>query len=260
MLPDMDTNLINAIYAFCTTNPQMVWLGNVLATGGLPAALFLVGLVGGFTHCTGMCGPFVLSQIAGDAERMVRPGIGEWRRLRGAALMPYHLGRMTTYSALGALAGAFGGLAVGLSGYRWLFAAFLAAAAVLFLMQGLSGFARWLGNPFGGALTGPLARITRPLLDTPRGWQSYGLGVALGFLPCGFLYSVLVAAAGSGDALRGALAMAGFALGTVPSLVLVGYVGVFFGRRSLGAVRTFGTPLMLVNAGFLGFLAVHAVG
>jgi hypothetical protein len=30
---------------------------------GLSLALFLAGLAGSFTHCVGMCGPFVIAQV-----------------------------------------------------------------------------------------------------------------------------------------------------------------------------------------------------
>lgn len=256
----MDSGLVSSIYAFCAASPFLSGLGTAMTAVGLPGALFLVGLIGGFGHCTGMCGPFVLAQITGDADRMMSSGIGEWRRLRGAALVPYHLGRVTTYSALGAVAGSIGGLAVTLSGYRWIPATLLGLAALLFMAQGMAGLGRLIGNPLGDVLEGLLERVAHPLLADPRGLRGYLLGVTLGFLPCGFLYGALSAAAGSGSAGRGLLAMAAFTLGTVPNLVLVGYVGVFFGRRSLKAARFVAVPLMLVNAGFLGFLAVRALG
>jgi uncharacterized protein len=45
-----------------------------------------------------------------------------------------------------------------------------------------------------------LARFVQPLFADPRGFRGWALGLALGFLPCGFLYSALAAAAGSGTA------------------------------------------------------------
>src|SRR5215471_16573077 len=81
-------------------------LVQVATSSGLALSLFLAGLGGSAMHCVGMCGPFVLGQVMGDAERIAPgKGYGEWRRLAGAALLPYHLGRMVTYSALGAAAG-----------------------------------------------------------------------------------------------------------------------------------------------------------
>ncbi|MFI5022548.1 MAG: sulfite exporter TauE/SafE family protein [Alphaproteobacteria bacterium] len=255
---------LSSLEAFCGGHSWLGELAAALGAAGLPAALFLVGLVGGVSHCAAMCGPFVLAQVTADAERLAAPGLGELRRLRGALLLPYQLGRLTTYTALGAAAGGLGGLAAALSGYHWLLGAFLLLAALLLLVQALSGFAGWFGvrgpSRLGQALAAPLTRLSRPLLADPRGLRGYALGLALGFLPCGFLYGALTAAAGSGGVLPGALAMAGFALGTVPSLVLVGYVGVFFGRHAPRAARALSSPLMLANAGFLGFLALRALG
>lgn len=256
-------SFLTSLYGQCLSSPWLIELGHAMEVAGLPGALFLVGLVGGFTHCAGMCGPFVLAQVAGDSAGVIRCDFGEWGRLRGAALLPYHLGRLTTYAALGALFGGMGELAVGLSGYRELLALFLSGAALAFLLQGLLrvGGLRLPSLRRGSvARTGHLARMTRPLFAAPRGWRGYGLGLALGFLPCAFLYGALAAAAGSGGAARGALAMAAFALGTVPNLILVGYVGVFFGRRAAGLAHALASPLMLVNAGFLGFLAFRALG
>jgi sulfite exporter TauE/SafE len=255
----MNASLLDAIYLFCTTDPTMVRLGGILNAAGLPGALFFVGLAGGVTHCTGMCGPFVLAQITGDTSRMAAPRLSEWQRLKGAALLPYHIGRLTTYTGLGGVAGAAGGLVATLAGARWLSSLFLALAALLFICQGVVGIGHLVRNPLGDALAGPLARLTRPLLGDPRGWRGYLLGLALGFLPCGFLYGALAAAAGSGSAAGGALAMAAFTLGTVPNLVLVGYLGVFFGRSAGRWAQAFAAPLMLANAAVLALLAVRAL-
>src|SRR4051812_47429716 len=73
---------------------------------GLALSLFLAGLSGSAMHCVGMCGPFVLGQVMADAAHVGPGGYGEWRRLAGAALAPYHLGRLTAYAGLGAIAGA----------------------------------------------------------------------------------------------------------------------------------------------------------
>ena len=56
----------------------------------LVLALFMAGLVGSAGHCAGMCGPFVLAQVGARTQL---------NRLAGSALLPYHLGRGTTYIA-----------------------------------------------------------------------------------------------------------------------------------------------------------------
>lgn len=237
-------------------------------------ALFLTGLAGGFGHCVGMCGPFVLAQVGGGlASRPVLAGGLALARAGRGVLMPYHLGRMTTYTTLGAIAGGLSGMVVQATQFKPLVAVLLAGAALLFLLQAIHGLARWMpalaGFPSGlptGLSAAPaphaelLTRAARPLLRRP-GWASgYGLGVLLGFLPCGLVYAALASAVGMGSALGGAAAMAAFALGTMPSLVAVGALGSLAGSRWTAAMRALAPPLMLVNAGLLIAFAWRLAG
>jgi sulfite exporter TauE/SafE len=246
--------------AYCSAHPWVAetvrWLG---VTGTIPL-LFAAGLLGGVTHCAGMCGPFVLAQATAAQDGPA--DLGEGRRLVRALLWPYHLGRLTTYVGLGAAAGGTAGVIVAFSGYRWIPSVLLGLAAVTFLIHGLDGLLRRFGlapSHLPNPLAGPIVKLARPLLARPEGWRGYGLGVALGFLPCGLLWGALGAAAGSGNVWLGGANMAAFALGTMPSLFLVGYLGVFFRNRAAAATRAVSIPLMLGNAGFLGYLAFRAL-
>jgi hypothetical protein len=58
-----------------------------------------------------------------------------------------------------------------------------------------------------------------PVNTVPR---ALGLGALWGWLPCGLVYSVLIAALASGSAARGALIMLVFGLGTLPNLLVIG--------------------------------------
>ena len=209
---------------------------------GVALALLLAGFAGSFAHCAAMCGPFVVAQAV---QRFDREPL---RRLAGAALLPYHFGRATTYTLLGALLGALGGAVGDLPGARFALAAALALAALLFVLQALGRTPR---SP-GGAW---FAARLRPLLAAPAGARGYALGVGLGFLPCGFLYGAFAAAAGTGSALGGALAMASFALGTVPALLVVGLAGAMAARRVKAALARLVPLLLLFNAGALLWLA-----
>jgi sulfite exporter TauE/SafE len=211
--------------------------------GGLPASLFVVGFAGSLVHCAGMCGPFVLGQVMSDAERDVGGTYGEWRRLAGASLVPYHLGRLTTYTALGGVAGAATALFASTGLFAWLSAGLLVVAAILMVLQAL-GLATDIGSPLGK----PLARLASPLSAAQTPWARYVLGVVLGFLPCGLLYGALAAAAGTGSARHGALAMAAFALGTVPALIAVGWGGALLRRRLRELARWVAAPLLGINA------------
>jgi sulfite exporter TauE/SafE len=207
----------------------------------------------------------VLAQVAeGLARRPASAGAPMGlARLRGGLLLPYHLGRATTYCALGAAAGGASAFVVRSSGFSWVLAAFLVAAAVLFLVQGLRGLGLWFGGGTrAGGVAGwvglQLARRLGPLFRNPVGPAGYLLGVALGFLPCGFLYAALATAAGSGGALAGGLAMAAFVAGTVPPLVVVGTLGAAAGAGWTGVMRALAPALYLVNGGLLLLAAWHA--
>lgn len=219
-------------------------LVHVATSSGLALSLFLAGFGGSVLHCVGMCGPFVLGQVMSDSER-IGPGksYGEWRRLVGAALLPYHLGRMVTYSALGAVAGAV--------------TALFAATTVFGVLSGLFlilGAALMLAQAFGLALGGLapqasfLQRLAGPLTTSHSTWARFALGLVLGFLPCGLIYGALGAAAGTGSAIRGALAMAAFSLGTVPALIAVGWGGMLLRRRWHGLARWIAAPLLAFTA------------
>jgi sulfite exporter TauE/SafE len=208
-------------------------------SGGI-LALFLAGLIGGPVHCGAMCGGFVLGQITDRMASVPAGHLCEWRRVSGAALVPYHLGRLTTYGFLGALAGA--GSAALLP--HWMGTALLLLGATLFLARGAVGAPRlW------GSAVSQMARRARP--------SSYLLGVALGFLPCGFLYAALAIAAAGQSAMAGGFGMLAFGAGTVPTLVAVGIAGQVAGRRWQRRIARWSPALMVLNAVLLVGLAVR---
>lgn len=230
--------------------------------GGLLSSLFAAGLFGSFTHCVGMCGPFVLSQTMTRLEAVPAAQMREFHRLAGAALIPYHLGRMTTYISLGMILSALADGMIAASGMKWLSAALLILAALFFTGYGL----RKLNVTFPwkiGSWAGPsprwLASITRPLFQRPVGWRGFALGIALGFLPCGLLYGALAASAASGSVVAGGLGMLAFALGTIPALIAVGVAGHTVGGHWRGATAMILPLLMILNAMALTYFAWRIV-
>ncbi|MFL5253669.1 MAG: sulfite exporter TauE/SafE family protein [Rhodopila sp.] len=224
--------------------------------GGLLAGLFLAGVAGSVVHCAPMCGAFVLGQVSERMARLPASQLCEWRRIGGGMLLPYHLGRLMTYAALGTLAAGSAAVVARSAWFTDLSAALLVAAAVLFLALAarrvLPARVRLDHVPRSwGTL---LARVTRPI---PRGTavREFLLGIALGFLPCGFLYAALTAAATTGQPMLGAGGMVAFGLGTVPSLMVVGIAGHAAGRRFQRGVAVAGPVLMGINAMLLLALA-----
>lgn len=231
-----------------------------LGPSGVPAlmgALFLAGLAGGVTHCAGMCGPFVLAQAGARADATLSGGT--LRRLAGAALLPYHLGRATGYAALGAVAGGLGGALSGITGLRYVGAALLALAAVAMFAQASTRLAALLPRLPKPRLPAALERRVGTLLGAPGPWAGYRLGLLLSALPCGMLWGALAGAAASGSALAGALAMAAFVAGTVPALVGVAALGGFFARRAGPRARLAAGALFAFNGAVLLALAYRMV-
>lgn len=231
-----------------------------LGPGGLAAvmsALFLAGLAGGATHCAGMCGPFVIAQAAAVADKAAAGG---WvARLSGAALLPYHLGRGIGYGALGAAAGGLAGVVALGTGFRFVLAGLLAAAALLMFAQASARIAAMLPKLPAPRLPAVLERRLGALIAAPTGLRGVALGLMLSALPCGLLYGALAAAAATGSVLGGALAMLAFVAGTMPALMGVALLGRFFGRRAGPGMRMAGAALFALNGIMLAAMAVRVV-
>lgn len=241
-------DVVAGLAAFCGVDPTAL-------RGGLLISLLLAGAAGSLMHCVPMCGPLVLGQVADRMACLSGTCLTAMGRVRAGLLVPYHLGRLTTYALLGAAAGLLGLAAA--SGFRPVGGALLLLAAAMFLRQALRR-AHGAGSPAASGWGQALARVGRRIDRTgPSG--GYLLGLLLGLLPCGFLYGALAAASVSGGAGPGAAAMVAFGIGTVPALAAVGIAGGgAAGRwqRSLGAI----TPWILgANGVLLALLGLQAL-
>ena len=124
----------------------------------------------------------------------------------------WHLGRLTSYAALGALAGAFGSL---LPGPSWVAAA-VSLALMMWFAAGLAGLV-----PEPRLIIPGLKQMGSALAGNPATLMRYAFGIVNGFLPCGLVYTTLAIPVALGDPLAGALAMTAFGLGTTPVLSAV---------------------------------------
>lgn len=177
-------------------------------------ALFLVGLLGG-THCVGMCGGIVGALSMGGPPRL-------------SLHLAYNLGRIVSYGAAGALVGALGGLSLALSG-QWPLRIVLAVAANLMLIAlgfYLIGITRALAfvERLGQNSWRKIQPLTRRFLPANTPARAFPLGLLWGWLPCGLVYSALTTALTSGSAARGSLLMLAFGAGTLPNLLLAGFL------------------------------------
>lgn len=178
--------------------------------------VFVSGLVGS-GHCLGMCGPLVVG-IGSNSSR--------WR-VALAGQVFYTLGRVFTYSVLGACAGYGGQWLVGAFPHLPQVAAVVAVAAgLLLIQQGLVAAGLWRLPWRGSGQTACLAGSFFGPLLRQEGWSGAFLaGVFTGLLPCGLLYGMLALATSTHDPLMGAGVMGVFALGGAPALTLAGMSG-----------------------------------
>jgi sulfite exporter TauE/SafE len=193
----------------------------MLSTETIYFVLFTTGLTVGFGHCIGMCGPIVVSLSLS---------------LRGRTVVVPHLlyngGRITTYGLLGGVMGASGSFTRVVASIVSLQKGVMILTGILIVVMGLA-MAGWipLGVIFGDYYNpqGVLSRGFRKLSEAGSTGTYYPLGMLLGLLPCGPVYTALLAAARAGmetqSTLEGLLIgvglMLSFGLGTVVALLLI---------------------------------------
>lgn len=171
----------------------------------------MLGLLGGFGHCIGMCGPFVLyiSRRFGTPEASRAAILGQ----QGL----YGLGRMLTYAGMGIAAGALGqavDMAGSMLGFQRVAAVIAGGLLILYALLSLIDLLPFLAST-GGSL---FARVARRLRERSPN-NALLTGILLGFLPCGLVYSAVIAAAALGGPIEGGIGLALFGVGTVPAML-----------------------------------------
>ncbi|MGP1561212.1 MAG: sulfite exporter TauE/SafE family protein [Helicobacteraceae bacterium] len=192
-------------------------------------SIITIALLGSFGHCVGMCGGIVVAYSATKIS-------GTSAKLRqGLSHLLYSLGRVSTYTLLGAVFGALGSVATlshTANGVLYLI------AAVFMLLVGLDLFgkinilnilehsvhkAAWYKAAFGYLIKS----------DSPASF--FMLGMLNGLLPCGFVYLFAITAASTANFLSGALVMMIFGLATTPAMFSLGFFVGFLKNRSFRA-------------------------
>lgn len=217
-------------------------------------AVFLIGLLGG-THCVGMCGGIVGAltvQLPGQSR-------GQW-----LLHLAYNLGRITTYTALGAALGALGTVGMLYSGVLPIQLGLYVVANLMLVALGLylTGFTQLLAplERAGHALWRRVQPLTRRFLPARSAGQAFPLGLLWGFLPCGLVYSVLATALVTGSAARGAGLMLAFGLGTLPNLLLAGMLFKRFRDLTRNGRVRFGAGLLVLGFGVFGLFHAPTLG
>jgi sulfite exporter TauE/SafE len=178
---------------------------------------FLTGLLGS-GHCIGMCGGLVAALSLSETGKQG----GVFFQLL------YNIGRITIYTGIGSLVGWLGSAFAYANTFAGFTRALLIGSDLFVIVLGLGSaglFASLKVNVMQLEFPDPVQKITRvvaKLKKLPPALSALPLGLFMGFLPCGFLYAMIIAAGQSADSTTGALMMFFFGLGTLPALFLFG--------------------------------------
>lgn len=223
-------------------------------------SLINLGFFGGFSHCTGMCGPFVLTQVSSRLQNITLAKFHGFERLRSLALVPYHLGRIFTYSCIGFFCSFLTTNIKEITNFN-IISGFLLLFAAMFFIQNLFGRKFF---KFNFRLPFHLPKIKNPsilqnLFQSPYGFNGFLLGVILGFIPCGLLYGAFALAATIANPLVAALGMFLFGVMTFPALFLTASGGYFFLKFSNMNFKLISKIVILINIITLGVMGLGLI-
>lgn len=178
--------------------------------------LFLTGLLTGF-HCVAMCGGFVVSYTAKDAQNGISPHRSH---------IAYGIGKLASYTVIGAAFGFVGSIIA--------FTPFMRGVAGIIAGLFLVVFGLNMLNIFPALRK---VRLTTPefinkFLGKHKDSSPLKMGLMNGLMiACGPLQAIYIMAAGTGSAIEGAKLLFVFGLGTLPVMLGFGYLTSFISSK-----------------------------
>jgi len=195
-----------------------------------------IAFLGSFGHCIGMCGGIVL------AYSTIKINPSSSKVAQGVSHLLYSLGRVLTYTVLGAMFGALGGVVVfsnNANGILLIFAGIVMSFAGLSLM-GKIKFLILIEHSFSSS---PIyKKAFKSILNSKSNLSFFILGMLNGLLPCGFVYFFAITAASTADVFYGALVMFIFGLSTIPAMFGLGFL------TSLTSATSFRNMMMSLSS------------
>jgi sulfite exporter TauE/SafE len=209
--------------------------------------IFFIGLLGGFSHCLGMCGGLVMTysiNLRGSDPASSTPRWPRWR-----IHLLYNSGRIFTYMILGEIFGLLGstlGLILAIKNIQGALEVF---AGVVMLIMGLnfSGiWPAWSADFFPGINT--FKKLIARLFNVLRPGNMFILGMILGLIPCGLVYAAGAKAVATQSPLAGMMTMLFFGLGTFPALFILGISTEFITVRLRQQLYRLAAGLLIILA------------
>ncbi|HSQ33793.1 MAG TPA: sulfite exporter TauE/SafE family protein [Peptostreptococcaceae bacterium] len=198
-------------------------ISSILNSNTTYFVIFIVGLLSSL-HCVGMCGGIMLSQSLSQNDV-------------GAPLL-YNLGRVISYTILGGVIGALGS-ALSINTHTSIIIYILAGFFMIVHGANTMGFKVFRGLSFKLPFTSNCP--SKSTNSTP-----FVVGLLNGFMPCGPLQTMQLFALSTGSMTQGALSMFIFSVGTVPLMLLFGYMANSLSKNTSKKLIKFSGALIIV--------------
>lgn len=207
--------------------------------------LFLVGMVTSI-HCVAMCGGINLSQT-------VSYQFSDQEQSKLAKLKPslmYNAGRVISYTVLGGIVGALGSV-VSFSGTAKGIVSIIAGVFMVVMGLNMLNIFPWLRRF--------MPHMPKVLVRKFHASGKHGpfiVGLFNGLMPCGPLQAMQIYALGTGSAVKGALSLLVFSLGTVPLMFGFGAISSFLSGKfthkmmKVSATLVMVLGIVMLNRGF----------
>jgi len=225
--------------------------------------IFLIGILVSF-HCVGMCGGLVVTYTASHQAE---------KKEKAFSFLPhfqYNLGRMISYTIIGAILGGFGSFFAINPTFTGIVTLVAGVFMVLMGLSLLTNF-RWL-EAIKLRTPSFIAKFLYKQRHTSKPKGPFIIGLLNGFMPCGPLQSMQLYALASGSIVRGALSMGVYSLGTVPLMFGFGsFISLISQERIKQIMKVSGLVVMILGLfmfnrglvnfgyGFRGFIPSEAI-
>ena len=185
--------------------------------------IFIVGLLSSL-HCVGMCGGIMLSQSL-STNNVKAP-------------LLYNLGRVISYTVIGGIIGTIGSV-LSVSTQASIIIYIIAGIFMIIHGANTMGFRAFRGFSFSLPFLSKCSAQTSN--STP-----FLVGLLNGFMPCGPLQTMQLFALSTGSMTKGALSMFIFSVGTVPLMLLFGYMANLLSKNTSKKLIKFSGALIMI--------------
>ncbi len=199
-------------------------------------AIVSIAFLGSFGHCIGMCGGIVLAystiKIEPESSKVSKT----------VTHLLYNFGRVLTYTLLGAIFGAIGGVATFSNSANGIL---LIIAGVVMILAGFSlmGKIKFLTVIEHSISSSSFYKQSfQKILHSKSNASFFILGMLNGLLPCGFVYFFAITAASTASPFYGALVMFIFGISTMPAMFSLGFLS------SLASATSFRDMMMSLSS------------